>query len=482
MVDDCPHSHEPVPHAAQFDADGPQVQACGACGGLLRRCDNCEALNRLAARHCRSCGRELRRLDGADRPLPVPGELDRRLRDAKPQPFSAVFPLAEDAAPVHWLIGPDGVYLFAEQAHLGQATLLRAATTEFPEPVARELTTSAQPLPTSNRWLSAPVANAHGAFVASAEALHYFSAHGDTQYLRQRRWSAPAGQRIEAVGWRDNGHCALLIGPATDTVRAEVTLYDGNTQLRDWQPVLTLDLPAAQGCGYAAGPAAGVCDADLWVYNGTEVVFIALGKTAVITRRLPTDGGQAPLPNLRDCLRRGFFQPLVLVSAIGTKRFVFPAAPRDGAAAAIGVLDLGARGSRIWGDIGVGDWLRPDPWGEGLFVRRNGALVHLLNGAAVWSSDPGFSGLPPTLTRGWMLAVKSAGAGVRDDLANELNLNLLELLRTADGLHIDSLTTFATGYRVIPGLPPLVAGGWLVFAGDSARLGEPMLTFARIGQ
>lgn len=480
MLEDCPHSHEPEPHAAQFDHSDPRVQSCGTCRGLLRSCDCCGVPNRLAARYCRSCGKELRRIDGADRPLPVPGELERRLRDAKCLPFRDVFPIADDATPVHWLIGPDGVYLLAERPHLGQVTLLRAAATGFPEPLASELNASTHPLPASKDWLDAPTANAHGAFLASARGLHYFPAHGDAHYLQQRLWSVPGGQRIEALGWRDNGHCSLLVAPDTDMPCAEVVLYDGNTQVRDWQPVLPLDLPTAQGCGYAAGPAAGICGADLWVYNGAEVLFVRLGKAPAITCRLPTDNGLAPLPNLRDRLRRGIFQPFVLANAIGTRRFIFPTVARDGSAVAIGVLDLDTRGSRSWGDIGIGDWLLPDPWGEGLLVRRSGALTHLLNGAVVWTGDAGLSGLHPTLARDWMLVVKSGGAGVRDDLANALNLNFLELLRSADSLHIDSMLTFATGYRTIPGLPPLVAGGWLVYAGENSGLDDAMLAIARI--
>lgn len=480
MPDHCPHLHEPVPHTAQFDLSGPPVQACSTCGGLLRRCDHCGTVNRVAARYCRNCGRELRRLDGVDRALPVPGELSRRMDGAQRLPLAKVFPIPVDAAPVHWLIGPDGIYLLADQPHRGQALLWRAATTDFPEPTARALTGATHPLPASDRWLGAPLANAHGAFVSCAEALHYFSAHGDVRYLEQRQWTPPVGQRIEAVGWRDDGHCALLIGPAVDGVRETVVLYDGNTQLRDWQPALMLELSAAQGASYASGPANGVGAADLWVYNSREVVFVALGKTPTVTRRLPVDRGQAPLPRLRERLCRGFFQPFLLANATGTHRFVFPLELRDGVGAGIGVLDLDTGSVRSWGELRVGDWLCADPWGEGLFTRRDGALVHLRDGAVAWSSDNGFSGLSPTLTQRWMLAVRASGLG-RADLANELHLNLLELTHTATGPHIESLTTFASGLQAMPSLPPLVAGGWVVFAGEDQRVGEPMLAFARIG-
>lgn len=385
MFGDCPHTHTPVPHQAEFDDNGPAVQACGTCSGLLIQCGGCDTLNRRAATYCRYCKRKLDN-HAAKQRLAKPGELMRRIEDAVQAPLSEVFPAPDDAIPVHWLVGEDGLYLFSEQAYLGQCNVYRAPLTDFPTPAGAMLTR--YPLPATDRWIDEPFLGRHGLFLATADALHYFPTHGDADYLVQRTWTAPPGRKIAALCRRDNEHCCLLVVDADSATPSNgVIVYDGNTQTGDWKPSISLDLPAAQGYGYVAGPAGSAFDADIWVYNGAEVVFVSLGRAPLVRKRLQLEQGQEPLRSVKERSRRGFFAPFMMTNGVGLRQFVFPGKPHNDALASINVLDLANDRVRSWGDLGREDWLRADPWGEGVLVRRRGKLLHLVNGTALTEKE-----------------------------------------------------------------------------------------------
>lgn len=480
MIGDCPHTHEPVPHTADFDESGGAVQSCSICGGLIRQCSNCDTLNRQAASFCRRCGQGLAQPPSDQQRLVTPGELERRLSTAEQTPLELVFQIPEASVLVHWLLSADGLFLFVEQPYLAQVNVYRAPITDFPVPEG-DLLNISYPLPATDRWVDEPLVTKHGLFLAAADALHFFPAHGDANYLAQRVWSVPVGHRLEALCPCDNGRCALFIVNAeTSGPTSALLLYQGNTQTREWQLALELDLPAAQGYGYVSGPARGACEADIWVYNGTEIIFIALNRTPVVKRRFPVVQGQEPQQSFKGRARGGFFQPFVMTNATKAGQFVYPGKPRNGGQASIAVLDLTTGGERNWGELRIGDWLRPDPWGEGILMRHGKQLEHVVSGTITWSRAGDFTDMPPTLAQTWMAAVKAGSIGTPGSYDSILQLNLFEFVRKAEGIAVESLVTYPTGYRSIPGLAPLTTDGWLVYAGSNNATDEPTIAVARL--
>jgi hypothetical protein len=482
----CPHTHEPLQHRAGFDSAVRKTQACQVCGGRILACPHCAALNRTAARFCRACGEGLTDAAASVPPLANPGELRRRIDGIAAEsdsvlltPLADAFSLPEAVKPVYWAAGEDGLFLFVELPRVGSVAVYRAELAD-PRSLSGTELTGARPLPRSEDWLQEPILGEHGLFVADHNKLHYFPTAGDDAYLTQREWILGDGLRIASFCICDDGTCALIATGAPANSPPVVQVLAGNAHTRGWQPALEVAFSHAAK-GYASGQADGAFGADLWIHDGAELVFVALGDAPSVRHRIAIDRGLEPPGTFKAALHRGFFTPCMLRAAAGGRHFVFPGRAADGGGASISVLDLATGESRNWGSFRPGDWLRTDSWGEGLLVCHDQRITHMTHGASQWEEKDGsFVALPPALSAGWMVAVQSGAAARQGGLEGRLQLHVIVMEQSAEKIALESHVVLNTKLAIEPALAPVASGDWLIFCGRPDGPRTPAIGVVRV--
>lgn len=470
----CPHTHAPHPHEIAPTRRGAD-ELCATCGGGITRCGACGAPNRSAARFCTVCGRPLPVPATQDPPLLSPGQIRDALAGAKPLALRHGPALAAGLQAFLWRACPLGVLIFACRSAEDPTRVSLLDSADIGR--GRALTANWPPF---GLWLAEPMIGPHGAFVATAEAVHGLAFHGHDSVGEAVDWRPTGGSILAAALSGDGLPSALVTG-----ADGRLSVWSGNGQAADWRCRWTGELRVEPGAPALFGALPGIAGKDpggvLWLLAGGRLHVLDLesgGSPLSFDAR-----AAAPRSHLiRHRLGAGQLDPIAFGARNGEARLALTTS--DGAGAlAVQVMRPGNALRRI-GEFSPTSWVIPSPGGEGLLV-GDGAWLRLFLDCDLVSKHEMKGVLfsqTPVLSGHTLMALAERRARLGG--TPEAELVMLELPAAGSASAGDIRVLLREPLPGVPaaGLSPLLAGAFLLLAlegvqGDvtvhSLRVHEP---------
>lgn len=456
----CPHTSSPQPHEIVIDRG--LVSTCRTCGGLVKICPHCSAVNREAARFCVQCGHQPAPPASLSTLLP-PGQIREGLKAAVESPVTlhAAFGLPAEAQPVVWDADRSGAFLFSARDPLSPA---RVDLLDHRQQRNARGTALCDALPPSEEWLARPLVSPHGIFLATTEVLHALAAHGYDAPFHPIQWRPGGGRSIVAVGGGAAGEVHLLLREA----HGRLSVATGNGQSGDWRHRFTIDLDAPVDRGgflgvLPAGTTASGDEGGFWVLSGETLLVVDEQGSPILRCPLPMLP-QSLLPRWRQRLGKGQFDPLLLSGAGGAPTLAFPhAAGATGIGVGIVQFEDPPRITRPTPYEPTG-WVDRDWDGYGLLTGKDGAIERFNGSQRAWHlATESRVNVPALSAEKWLIALAD-----RQDGPPVPGKPRAEVLVTQRGTEFDvaprvSYRVFIDGTPV-PGLRPLLLGDTLLMA------------------
>jgi len=456
-VSECPHPYEAMSHG--FQAARGDRTVCQVCGGRVRACAGCGALNRAASNFCVQCGRPVPHRRMVARLL-----APKLLRDGieaaigRPMMLSHLLQLGTDESALLWRGAAAGAFVFSRREAGGPMRLHLVDPHVFYGGRARAL---CERLPAAETWLCEPVISEQGVFVASMQGVTALRAHGGEEPYEQVCWQPPPGTILRAAARDADGGLLLLASEGDD----RAVLLAGNGQDEEWHPLasLPLSLPADTGAWIGVIPGTGT----VWLAANKRMMLVDRAKRELVAQQAFGDIGMVePLWHRRH--RQGQFEPIVLAAgedhapvlvlavAEGTGSAVLQARIGDGTPARA-VARMGSRG-----------WAAADAAGTGFLLEDENGIGLFVDGRRRWRLETDAeSELPPVLARDWLCVVtgRRGMAALTADRGTEVTFYQRH---AAEDMPPQRHVGMPVAGRPNRGFPPLLVGGTMVVATQAA--------------